>query len=373
MTSTNNVIRMGVVGAGAIAQRGILPHLSLPDVQDRVRLQAVCDPVPGRAEAAAQKFGVTRAFMTYEELLEHGDVDAISICSPIGLHFEQGKRALEAGKHIHFNKTMTTTVAEATALIDLARVKGLKIVASPGEVLRPHVQQIKRMIAAGVIGTPVWTICGAAFGRYHEDEIFRKGDDVLSNVDPSWYFRKPGGGPLYDMTVYVLHGLTSVLGPAKRVTALSGTRIKEREFRGMMMPTDADDNTLMLLDYGDNLFSMVYGTAAGNLPTGGPAFFGTGGTIMGAKLNGEPFDYPGKETADLPNGHISWTLPHVVGEHRNLGEMHVYEDVMQLVDWVRDGKATPVTAEHARHVIDIIESAYRSAETGRVQDLMTTF
>ena len=62
-----------------------------------------------------------------------------------------------------------------------------------------------------------------------------------------------------------------------------------------------------------------------------------------------------------------------MGEHRNLGEMHVYEDVMQLVDWVRDGKATPVTAEHARHVIDIIESAYRSAETGRVQDLMTTF
>ncbi|GAB4185439.1 MAG: hypothetical protein Fur005_47890 [Roseiflexaceae bacterium] len=45
--------------------------------------------------------------------------------------------------------------------------------------------------------------------------------DVLSNVDPSWYFRKPGGGPLYDMTVYSLHGLTGVLGPAKRVTAMS--------------------------------------------------------------------------------------------------------------------------------------------------------
>ena len=38
---------------------------------------------------------------------------------------------------------------------------------------------------------------------------------------------------------------------------------------------------------------------------------------------------------------------------------------MQLVDWVRDGTPTPVTAEHARHVIDIIESAYRSAETGQ--------
>jgi predicted dehydrogenase len=374
MTSTTDVIRMGVVGAGAIAQRGILPHLAQPDVQDRVRLQAVCDPVPGRAEAAAQKFDVARPFTTYEELLAHGDVDAVSICSPIGLHYAQGKQALEAGKHIHFNKNMTTTVVEATELIELAHAKGLKIVASPGEVLRPHVQQIKKMIAEGEIGTLCWAICGAAFGRYHEDEEFRKGDDVLSNVDPSWYFRKPGGGPLYDMTVYVLHGLTTVLGSARRVTALSGTRIREREFRGRTVPTDADDNTLMLLDFGDNLFAMVYGTPAGRVNTG-VDYYGTKGAIQGLKLNGQPFDYPGKDIADqAPGGsNAQWVLPHVTGAHRDIGEQHVYEDVMQLVDWLREGKPTPVTAGHARHVIDVIESAYRSAETGRAQDLTTTF
>ena len=57
-----DVVRMGVVGAGTIALRGILPHLSQEDVQDRVRLQAVCDPVPGRAEAAAARCGVAHAF-----------------------------------------------------------------------------------------------------------------------------------------------------------------------------------------------------------------------------------------------------------------------------------------------------------------------
>lgn len=46
---------------------------------------------------------------------------------------------------------------------------------------------------------------------------------------------------------------------------------------------------------------------------------------------------------------------------------------MQLVDWVLDGRPSPVTAEHARHVIDIIESTYRSAETGVAQELATTF
>ena len=40
---------------------------------------------------------------------------------------------------------------------------------------------------------------------------------------------------------------------------------------------------------------------------------------------------------------------------------------------IRDGTPSPGTAEHARHVVDVIESAFRSAETGTVQDLQTTF
>lgn len=372
-----NVVRMGVVGAGSISLRGILPHLSQEDVQDRVVLGAVCDPVEGRAEAAAAKFGIPNAFTTYEELLEKGDIDAVSIASPIGLHYEQGRMALDAGKHIHFNKTMTTTAAEATDLIDRAAAKGLKIVASPGEMLRPHNQAIKKLIEDGALGTLCWAACGAAFGRYHENEGVRGGNDVLTNIDPSWYFRKPGGGPLYDMTVYALHGITGILGPAKRVTALSGVRIKEREFKGQMVPVDADDNTIMLLDFGGTLFGLAYGVAAGSLTPGfSGAYFGTKGNIIGLKHNDQPFDYPG---LDEINAHQAegasnqWILPHVVGVHRQIEEQHVYEDIMQLVDWVRDDKPSIVTAEHARHVIDIIESAYRSAETGQTQELKTTF
>ena len=369
-----NPVRMGVVGAGSISVRGILPHLALPDVHDRVVLQAVCDPVPGRTEAAAERFGIVHAFTEYEELLSNGEVDAVSIASPIGLHYQQGKQALEAGKHVHFNKTMTTTVDEADELIEIARSKNLRIVASPGEMLRPHNQRIKELLQEGALGTLAWAACGAAFGTYHEKEGVRQGEDVLSNIDPSWYFRKPGGGPLYDMTVYALHGLTGVLGPASRVTAMSGTRIKEREFRGKMVPSDADDNTLMILDFGDHVYGFVYGTAAGRVTTGfSPSFFGTKGSIVGVKLNDQPFDYPGRDIAESNPGGQQLLLPHVVGEHRALGEQHVYEDVMQLVDWVREGKSSIVTAEHARHVVDIIESAYRASETGQTQDLRTTF
>ena len=358
-------VRLGVVGAGTVALRGILPHLAQSDVHDRVRVAAVCDPAPGRAGRAATLFHIPHAFLSVEELLADGEVDAVSIASPIGLHYEQGRQALLAGKHVHFNKTMTIGVDEATELIELARGRDLRIVASPGEMLRPHNQEIRRLVAGGSLGTLSWAICGAAFGRYHEDEPERVETDGGPAIDPSWYFRRPGGGPLYDMTVYALHGLTGILGPARRVTALSGVRIPERRFAERLVPTDADDNTVMLLDFGDNLFTVVYGTAAGSVATGpvfGGTYFGTEGTIAGLTLNGEPLDYPG---GDL--------LPHVRGAHREIPEEHVFEDIMQLVDWIVDGTPSIVTAEHARHVIEIIEAAYRSSETGRAQTLQTAF
>ncbi|MEQ4207968.1 Gfo/Idh/MocA family oxidoreductase [Actinopolymorpha sp. B9G3] len=370
-------VRIGVVGAGTLAQRGILPHLSQDDVQDRVRVQAVCDPAEGRAAEVAARFGIPQAFTDYSDLLERGEVDALTIASPIGLHYEQCRDALDAGKHLHVNKSLTTTVAEATDLIDRAHAGGLRIVASPGEILRPQHAHVRELIAGGAIGTLCWATCGAAFGTYHEQEPERTKPSGASTIDPSWYFRRPGGGPLYDMTVYSLHALTSVLGPARRITAMSATRIPERMFQGRAVQCDAHDNTVMLLDFGDGLFAMAYGTAAGSINKGFyGSFFGTEGSIIGMERNGEALEFPGKEIVDQASAEWigrQWVLPHVVGPHRELDEAHVFEDIMQLVDWVRDDRPSPVSAEHARHVIDIISSAYRSAETGQACDLTTTF
>ena len=373
----SNIVRMGIVGAGTIAQRGIMPHLALDDMKDKVKLQSVCDVVPGRAAAMAEKYDMPHSSESYEELLEKGDVDAVSICSPIGLHYEQGMMALEAGKHIHFNKTMTTTVAEANELIDLAEKKGLKIVASPGEVLRPQVQAVRRAIKEGKIGIPVWAIAGAGFGTYHLDEPERQQQGSTPAIDPSWYFRKPGGGPLYDVSVYAFHGLTTVLGPAKRVSAVSGIVVPERSFGGKTVQTEADDNTGILIDFGSGLFALGFGSAAGSPNwwfTG--TYFGTEGKIEGFEVNGEELDYPERPLSDEVGGGVmgaQMTLPHVKGAHRDIDEQHVFEDIAQLIDWVRDDIPTPVTADRARHVIDIIESSFRAAETGQTQELTTTF
>jgi predicted dehydrogenase len=184
---------------------------------------------------------------------------------------------------------------------------------------------------------------------------------------------------MYDITVYALHQLTSVLGPARRVTALSGIRVPYREFEGERITTEADDNTVLLLDFGGGLFAVAFGTASGAVSEqfGAGIYFGSRGTIDGVLLNGVPFDFPGRE-ATLHGPVTDWdaqmcVLEHVVGTHRQIPEAHVFEDIMQLVCWVRDGAPSAVTAEHARHVVDIIESGYRSAARSSTQDLSTTF
>jgi predicted dehydrogenase len=378
VNGTSEPLRLGIVGVGALTLRALLPHLCEKDLAGVVSVDALCDPVPGRAADAATKYGVARHYETIEDLVADREIDAVTIASPIGLHAEHGRIALRAGKHVHFNKTMSTTVAEADELIDLAGQRGLRVVASPGEVLRPQLVRTRELIAEGAIGTLSWAICGCAFGRYHEEEIERL-DASKAPIDPTWYFKRPGGGPLYDMTAYALHGLTSVLGPAKRVTALSGLVVPIREFAGRSITAEMDDNSIALLDFGGGAFAVATGTAGGTIidDFGAACFFGTDGEIRGLLLNGEPFDFPGRE---LTTGAPTWdwdvqmrVLPHVTGRHREIPESHVFEDVMQLVDWVRDGTPSPVTAEHARHVIDIIESTYRSAETGSTQTLQSSF
>jgi predicted dehydrogenase len=242
------------------------------------------------------------------------------------------------------------------------------------------VRRTRELIDSGAIGELAWAACGGSFDLYHEqNEPERTAAPGGQAISPAWYFKKPGGGPLYDITIYALHQLMSVLGPAKRVTALSGIRIPHRAFLDSSITTEADDNTILLLDFGNSRYAVVHGTAAAALSDqfGAGLYFGTKGTIEGVLLNGEPFEFERRElTADRPI--TDWeaqmrVLPHVSGTHCQIPESSIFEDIMQLVDSVREGTPTPVTAEHARHVIDIIESGYRAAATGSTQDLHTSF
>ena len=105
-------------------------------------------------------------------------------------------------------------------------------------------------------------------------------------------------------------------------------------------------------------------------------FFGTRGTIEGVLLNGERFDFPGSERDAGRSGHrLGGADAGASARHRGHRESQS-PHLRRHHAACRAGSPTagkPVTAEHARHVIEIIESGYRAAETGRTQPLATTF
>lgn len=374
-------IRVGLAGLGSVAQRGILPHTFQADAREKIEAVAVCDVVPGRAEAVAEKYGWREAYTDYEQMLARADIECVLIATPIPLHYRQVMAALNAGKHVYVQKTMTTRLDEANDIVATARAKGLKLCASPGEMIRSPWPQIRDVVHQGLLGRVYWALAGMQSSG-HEHETFRAEDDVLSNVDPTWYY-KPGGGPVYDMTVYCLHELTGVLGSVKRVTAMSGIGLPVRDWKGKTIPVEMDDNTVMLLDFGNATFGFAYGAncRGGGLPRF--ALFGSDGTVqVGQRRRTSAPAEAGRagsgvvvQSRHVEGGERELELPEMpyrVGPHREIGEAHGYADIMHLMDCILEDRQPIPSGEHARHVVEIIEKGYQASREGQTLELTST-
>jgi predicted dehydrogenase len=232
----------------------------------------------------------------------------------------------------------------------------------------------------------VYWAWGSTGGWQHHLEANRQGDDARSSADPSWYY-SGSGGPLRDVTVYVLHSLTGILGPAKRVTAMSGIRTTEHQWRGKTIPVEIDDNTLLTLDFGNATFAVLGGHSARTgrlIQWGGMGIYGSDGSVEALEvepLSGHPVELAITGPADLPELEptgegtyaLTTSLPYIDARHAAIPEPHVYSDIMHCVECIRSGDQPIVSGEHAAHVIEIIEKAYLAARTGETQTLESTF
>jgi hypothetical protein len=118
-------VRVGVVGAGLVAQAEHLPYLAA--LRDRFTLAAIAEPSRTVREALGARYGVPGLYAGYRELIDAGEVDAVVVCSPAGTHAEAVLAALDAGLHVFVEKPMCITLADADAII-AARDRAGKVV-----------------------------------------------------------------------------------------------------------------------------------------------------------------------------------------------------------------------------------------------------
>ena len=142
--------RIGIVGAGNIASLNVAGYLE----DERCQVAAVCDPVEGRAAAAAERWGAPASYTDLDAMLADPDIDAVEILTPTNLHHDHVLAALAAGKHVSCQKPLANSVTEARAMAAAAEEAGLILRVSECFRHYPPLEQAKRLIAEGAIGKP---------------------------------------------------------------------------------------------------------------------------------------------------------------------------------------------------------------------------
>ncbi len=141
-------IRWGLLACGAIAKafaRGLAQS-------ETGRLFAVASRDPAKAEAFGCEYGATRCHGSYEALLADPDVQAVYISTPHPLHTEWAIRAAEAGKHLLVEKPLAINAAEAEAIIETARERGVFLMEAYMYRCHPQTARLAALLREGAIG-----------------------------------------------------------------------------------------------------------------------------------------------------------------------------------------------------------------------------
>jgi predicted dehydrogenase len=142
-------LRLGIVGAGAIAQVGHLP--ALKRVKD-VDVVGICDNDLVKARALADRFGIPDAYGDIEELVEYDALDALLICTPNHLHESQITAALAAGVHVFVERPLALTAAGAQKIVKASQKHDRIVMVGANHRYRPDIQQIRSFIQTRELG-----------------------------------------------------------------------------------------------------------------------------------------------------------------------------------------------------------------------------
>ena len=216
-------LRIGVIGAGAIARAHSvaltnLPHL-YPELPKRVRLVAVADVNASLANALADRFGYERVAEDAAALIGAPDIDLVVACLPPTLNRDVVLAAAAAGKHVVCEKPMAASAAEAETMLRACQAAGVFHGLGVGYRWSPPLRAIAKLIDDGELGTI---------------RSFRASFMLDYAADPEvpllWRFQKrlAGGGIAIDTGYHLVDCARFLVGEIAAVQALSTTFIAER-------------------------------------------------------------------------------------------------------------------------------------------------
>lgn len=198
-------IRLGVVGLGWVSQ---VFHLPVLTKCDDVEIVAVCDKDRSRAKMIAERFGISRHYSDYQQMMEKEDLDSIDVCTSTDAHLPITIAALKAGKNVFVEKPIARHYSEAVEMAETAKENKKLLMVGMNNRFRPDTMILKSFIEKGELGKIFYTKSG----------WLRK----LSN-DNRWMTQKDksGGGVFFDLGIVMLDLVLWMMGfpPVERVSS----------------------------------------------------------------------------------------------------------------------------------------------------------
>jgi UDP-N-acetyl-2-amino-2-deoxyglucuronate dehydrogenase len=354
-----DTVGYGIIGCGVISSwhlRALTEHVQ------GARVLAVSDEIPERAEARAREFNVPKWHANFQDLLADPEIDAVSICTPSGMHGDMVVAASNAGKHAMTEKPIEIRLEKIDEMLAAVRRNDTKLGVIFQRRTSPLWQKVRETVQAGKLGKMV---LGDAYLKYYRSQEYYDSGAWRG----TWAL--DGGGALMNQGVHLVDQLQWVMGPVDTIFSFADHLARRIE---------VEDTTVSAIRYASGAFGVLEGTtsvigsaewekdAAGDVRVkkwGGLdhrlEFHGDLGTIM---VDGERivrWAVPGEPEPDLTSEAIGSAAsdPTAIGI-----EGHVIQ-LQDFVDAVREDRRPMVTGEDARPAVEIILAVYQSARTGQ--------
>ena len=360
-TDGRRPVNFAIVGCGQIAPTHVRALRSLPGW---ATVTQCCNDDPKPARRLANAFALRHA--SFEDILADPEIDAISVCTPSGLHADVGVPALLAGKHVVVEKPMEVTVEACDRLLDAQRSSGKALAVVCQHRFDEASQRVKRSVDSGELGRLVHADCRIPW--YRTQDYYDSGD-----WRGTWEL--DGGGCLMNQGLHSVDLLRWLCGPVKSVYAEARTATHER--------IEVEDLICATISFENGAVGVL--SASTSTYPAFPARVGVHGTLGGAVIEGdsmlafalvggrhEPAEAPKPHAVNVASGGTRAAAlpvqdePEATPKPDPWGEAHRRE-LLDFVEAAHDGRPPLVDGEQGRNTVELIEAIYRSARSGRVE------
>jgi predicted dehydrogenase len=326
-------VKWGVLGAASIAVRKVIPAMQKGEWSE---VTAIASREKKKAEEAARKLGIAKAYGSYEELLADPEIEAIYNPLPNHLHVAWSIKAAETGKHVLCEKPLSLTVEEAKTLLAVRNRTGVKMGEAFMVKTHPQWLRTRELIRAVRIGE-----LRLIMGNF---SFFDRDPESVANI------AEFGGGALMDIGCYPVT-------MSRFIFEQEPVRVMGLVERDPEMKIDRLTSGILEFPRGQAIFScstqLVYHQRM--------EFLGTKGRIELEIPFSAPKDRPSRILIDdgrdlLGGGRTSEEFA-ASDQYAIQGELFSRA--------IREGGEVPVSIEDAIRNMAVIQAVFRSAETGR--------